>query len=108
MQELLSIPVIRTEIVYLTENKDNYEVIQIPYEKEKAELMLEMRRERKMGKCIPVLIIGKSGSGKSTSLRNLNKEDYSLVNPLAKRLPFQGGQTGLESCDYELIKKFIQ
>lgn len=108
LQELLGIPVLRTEIVYLTENKDNYEVIQIPYKKEKAELMLEMRRERKMGKCIPVLIIGKSGSGKSTSLRNLKKEEYSLVNPLAKRLPFKGGQTGLESCDYELIKKFIQ
>ena len=61
-----------------------------------------------MGKCIPVLIIGHSGSGKSASLRNLTKEDYSLVNPLAKRLPFKGGQTGLESCDYELIKKFIQ
>lgn len=108
LQELLGIPVLRTEIVYLTENKDNYEVIQIPYEKEKAELMLEMRRERKMGKCIPVLIIGHSGSGKSASLRNLAKEDYSLVNPLAKRLPFKGGQQGLESCDYELIKKFIQ
>ena len=61
-----------------------------------------------MGKCIPVLIIGHSGSGKSASLRNLTKEDYSLVNPLAKRLPFKGGQVGLESCDYELIKKFIQ
>lgn len=108
LQELLDIPVLRTEIVYLTENKDNYEVIQIPYEKEKAELMLKNRRERKMGKCIPVLIIGHSGSGKSASLRNLTKEDYSLVNPLAKRLPFKGGQAGLESCDYELIKKFIQ
>ena len=61
-----------------------------------------------MGKCIPVLIIGHSGSGKSASLRNLTKEEYSLVNPLAKRLPFKGGQVGLESCDYELIKKFIQ
>ena len=61
-----------------------------------------------MGKCIPVLIIGHSGSGKSASLRNLTKEEYSLVNPLAKRLPFKGGQAGLESCDYELIKKFIQ
>lgn len=108
LQELIGIPVLKTEIVYLTENKDNYEVIQIPYKKEKAKLMLEMRRERKMGKCIPVLIIGHSGSGKSASLRNLTKEDYSLVNPLAKRLPFKGGQAGLESCDYELIKKFIQ
>lgn len=60
-----------------------------------------------MGKCIPVLIIGKSGAGKSTSLRNLKVEDYSLVNPLAKRLPFKGGATGLESSNYEEIKNFI-
>ena len=110
LQELLGIPVLRTEIVYLTENKDNYEVIQIPYEKEKAELMLEMRRERKMGKCIPVLIIGKSGSGKSTSLRNLKKEEYSLVNVLNKDLPFREGRNikGLATKDYELVKKFIK
>lgn len=108
LQELVGIPVLRTEIVYLTENKENYEIIQIPYLKEKAKKMINLREERKMGKCIPVLIIGHSGSGKSASLRNLSKEDYSLVNPLSKRLPFKGGQQGLESCDYELIKKFIQ
>lgn len=95
-------------IVYFSENIENYEIIEIPYLMKEVELILENRRERKMGKCIPVLIIGHSGSGKSASLRNLNKEDYSLVNPLAKRLPFKGGQAGLESCDYELIKKFIQ
>ena len=95
-------------IVYLSEKEKSYNIIQIPYLKNEVEKILKLREERKMGKCIPVLIIGHSGSGKSASLRNLSKDDYSLVNPLAKRLPFKGGQTGLESCDYELIKKFIQ
>ena len=108
IEKYTNIKIYKTMIVYMSENIENYELIETPYLIKEVELMLDMRRERKMGKCIPVLIIGKSGSGKSTSLRNLNKEDYSLVNPLAKRLPFKGGQTGLESCDYELIKKFIQ
>ena len=94
-------------IIYMSENIEEYEVIEIPYLKEEVELILENRRKRKMGKCIPILIIGHSGSGKSTSLRNLSNDEYSLVNPLAKRLPFKGGNQGLESCDYEQIKNFI-
>ena len=108
IEKYTNIKIYKTMIVYMSENVENYELIETPYLMKEVELILENRRERKMGKCIPILIIGKSGSGKSTSLRNLKKEEYSLVNPLAKRLPFKGGQTGLESCDYELIKKFIQ
>ena len=58
-------------------------------------------------KSVSVLIIGKSGSGKSSSLRNLNHEEYSLVNPLKKELPFKTSVKGLESDNYEMIKKFI-
>lgn len=108
IEKYTNIKIYKTMIVYMSENIENYELIETPYLMKEVELILENRRERKMGKCIPVLIIGHSGSGKSASLRNLKKEEYSLVNPLAKRLPFKGGQTGLESCDYELIKKFIQ
>lgn len=108
IEKYTNIKIYKTMIVYMSENIEKYELIETPYLMKEVELILENRRERKMGKCIPVLIIGHSGSGKSASLRNLKKEEYSLVNPLAKRLPFKGGQTGLESCDYELIKKFIQ
>lgn len=108
IEKYTNIKIYKTMIVYMSENIENYELIETPYLMKEVELILENRRERKMGKCIPILIIGHSGSGKSASLRNLAKEDYSLVNPLAKRLPFKGGQQGLESCDYELIKKFIQ
>lgn len=39
---------------------------------------------------IPVLIYGKSGSGKSRSLLNFGSEDIVLLNVLGKRLPFPG------------------
>ena len=108
IERYTNIKIYKTMIVYMSENIESYELIETPYLEEETKKILGLREERKMGKCIPVLIIGHSGSGKSASLRNLSKDDYSLVNPLAKRLPFKGGQTGLESCDYELIKKFIQ
>lgn len=94
-------------IVYLSENIENYEIIEIPYLKDEVIKILENRRIRKMGKSIPVLIIGRSGSGKSASLRNFKKEEISLINPLAKRLPFKSDIVGLKSSNYELIKKFI-
>lgn len=93
-------------IVYMSENIENYEIIDIPYLKEEVEKILENRRERDM-KSVSVLIIGKSGSGKSSSLRNLSSDEYSLVNPLKKELPFKTNVKGLESDNYDLIKKFI-
>ena len=38
---------------------------------------------------IPVMILGKSGSGKTTSLRNINPEDSFLIQPVRKSLPFR-------------------
>ena len=38
---------------------------------------------------VPVLIIGKSGSGKSTSLRNFSKNEIGVINVLGKPLPFK-------------------
>lgn len=38
---------------------------------------------------IPVLIIGKSGSGKSTSLRNFGNDEIQLINVSKKPLPFK-------------------
>lgn len=37
---------------------------------------------------IPIYILGKSGSGKSTSLRNLNPDDIMVIKVINKRLPF--------------------
>lgn len=38
------------------------------------------------------LILGKSGSGKSASLRNLNPESCGLIQVIGKRLPFKGAK----------------
>ncbi len=38
---------------------------------------------------IPVMILGESGTGKSTSLRNLNPETTIVIQPIKKRLPFR-------------------
>lgn len=37
-----------------------------------------------------VLIMGKSGSGKSTSIKTLNPKETVIINVLKKRLPFKG------------------
>lgn len=40
---------------------------------------------------IPCLILGESGSGKSTSLRNFDPSEVSVFNVASKPLPFRGG-----------------
>lgn len=53
---------------------------------------------------IPVLIIGKSGSGKSTSLRNCtNNQDWGLINVLNKPLPFKGKIPQVVTDDYSMV-----
>lgn len=51
-----------------------------------------------------VLIFGKSGSGKSRSLINLNPEEYLLINVTGKRLPFKGKpKYEYKGTDYQKI-----
>ena len=37
---------------------------------------------------IPVLILGESGSGKSTSMRNFEPDEVGIFNVASKPLPF--------------------
>lgn len=56
----------------------------------------------------PVLIIGKSGSGKSTSMRNcIGNEDWNLVRVLNKPLPFKGKINGWSTDDYQTVMKCL-
>lgn len=57
---------------------------------------------------IPVLIMGKSGSGKSTSLRNcINNDKWNLINVLNKPLPFKGKIPQVVTDDYEMVKRCL-
>ena len=40
---------------------------------------------------VAILVLGKSGSGKSTSLRNFEPDEVGVFNVLGKPLPFRGG-----------------
>lgn len=56
----------------------------------------------------PVLIIGKSGSGKSTSMRNcVGNEDWNLIRVLNKPLPFKGKVNGWSTDDYQTVMKCL-
>lgn len=56
-----------------------------------------------------VLILGESGTGKSTSLRNFAPDDVAYVNVSGKALPFRNTFTDmLVSTDYTAISRFIK
>ena len=40
-----------------------------------------------------VIILGKSGTGKSTSIKGLNPKETVIINTLKKRLPFKGSNS---------------
>nr|DAQ56419.1 MAG TPA: AAA domain protein [Caudoviricetes sp.] len=57
---------------------------------------------------IPVLVLGESGSGKSCSLRNFNKEDVVIYNIAGKPLPFKKQLNKADNVNYTQIKSNMQ
>lgn len=57
---------------------------------------------------IPVLILGESGSGKSASLRNFQRNEVGIFNVANKPLPFRNNLMLANSSDYRLITKTLQ
>ena len=94
-------------IVWFSENIENYEIIDVPYLEKEVIKILENRREKGM-KSVPVLLIGKSGSGKSASLRNFKKDEIAIANVLGKPLPFKSDLEAPKVDDYNIILKAIQ
>ena len=93
-------------IVYMSENIENYEIIEVPYLKNEVIKILENRRVKNMNS-VPVLLIGASGSGKSTSLRNFKGDEVAVVNVLGKPLPFKSDIKAGKCDDYATILKAI-
>ena len=62
-----------------------------------------------------ILIMGKSGSGKSSSLKTLDSKETVIINVLKKRLPFKGSSQlyntenkNLFNCDcYDVIINYL-
>ena len=57
---------------------------------------------------LPVLILGESGSGKSTSLRNFNKDELVIYNVAGKPLPFRKRLPMKNNATYATIYKGLQ
>lgn len=57
---------------------------------------------------IPVLILGESGSGKSTSLRNFEKEEVGIFNVAGKPLPFRKKLNKIDNAGYGTIMKILK
>ena len=56
---------------------------------------------------IPVLLIGKSGSGKSASMRNFEPGEVGLINVLGKPLPFRNKLEHYVTDDYGKIMNAV-
>ena len=95
-------------IVYMSENIENYEIIEIPYLKNEVEEILENRRVLGM-QSIAVLLIGGSGSGKTTSFRNMPANETAIINVTNKPLPYRDkGQKVVSTRDYSQIMSAIK
>lgn len=56
---------------------------------------------------IPVMIMGESGSGKSTSLRNFDPEKVGVFNVAGKPLPFRKKFKVINNATYQSIYKVL-
>lgn len=54
---------------------------------------------------IPVLILGESGSGKSSSMRNFDVSEVGIFNVASKPLPFRKKLLKVEKATYAIIQK---
>lgn len=56
---------------------------------------------------VPVIIMGRSGTGKSTSMRNMPPNDIGLINVIGKPLPFRNKIKSLVTTDYGEIENAL-
>ena len=54
---------------------------------------------------VPVLVLGASGSGKSTSMRNFEESEIGIFNVAGKPLPFRKKLPKVDNATYAAIYK---
>lgn len=94
-------------IVWFSEENENYQIVDVDYLQEEVIKILENRRCKNMNS-VPVLLIGASGSGKSTSLRNFKGDEIAVVNVLGKPLPFKSDIKAGKCDNYNVIIEAIK
>lgn len=57
---------------------------------------------------VPVLVMGESGSGKSTALRNFEANEIAVFNVASKPLPFRKKLPKIDMANYQSIYKGLQ
>ena len=57
---------------------------------------------------IPIIIMGRSGTGKSSSLRNFKQGEIGLINVIGKPLPFKNNLKAVCTTDYKQIETVIR
>lgn len=70
-----------------------------------AWILWQLERVVKMGTL--VLILGESGSGKSTSMRNFSADEVSVFNVASKPLPFREKLPSFDGCGYAGIENCL-
>ena len=88
IEKYTNIKIYKTMIVYMSENIENYELIETPYLMKEVKLILELRRTNKMARML--LIIGEGGSGKTSSLKNLSPKEHFYIDCDKKGLNYKG------------------
>ena len=104
----IKLKVDETFIVYFNINADNYEIIEPLNMENEIKKIMNIRRVKNMNS-IGVLLMGTSGTGKSTSLRNLPAEETAIINVTNKPMPFRNkNNLKIVNCsNYEQMIKAI-
>lgn len=57
---------------------------------------------------LPILVLGESGSGKSSSLRNFEPGEIGILNVASKPLPFRKALLKIDKASYPIITRTLQ
>ncbi len=57
---------------------------------------------------LPILVLGESGSGKSSSLRNFEPGEIGILNVASKPLPFRKALPKIDKASYPIITRTLQ